>query len=99
MHDGAAAGRAVDDQPAAEGADAVGQPDQSVTVGVGATPVDDAAWTRPWGSVVLAGEHTAGDRAATMNGAAASGARAARTVVDVLGRRADRRVVPRRGDG
>jgi len=42
------------------------------------------AWTRPWGSVVLAGEHTAGPRAATMNGAAASGARAAETMLDML---------------
>jgi monoamine oxidase len=50
--------------------------------GVGLTAEDDAAWTRPWGAVVLAGEHTAGPRAGTMNGAAASGARAARTVLE-----------------
>lgn len=52
--------------------------------GVGTTGEDDAAWTRPWGSVVLAGEHTAGPRAATMNGAAASGARAAETALRLL---------------
>jgi monoamine oxidase len=52
--------------------------------GVGSTEEDDIAWTRPWGSVVLAGEHTAGSRAATMNGAAASGARAAETVLQLL---------------
>ncbi len=51
---------------------------------VGSTEEDDIAWTRPWGSVVLAGEHTAGSRAATMNGAAASGARAAETVLQLL---------------
>ena len=51
---------------------------------VGSTEEDDLAWTRPWGSVVLAGEHTAGSRAATMNGAAASGARAAETVLRLL---------------
>jgi monoamine oxidase len=52
--------------------------------GVGTTDADDAAWTRPWGSVVLAGEHTAGPQAATMNGAAASGARAAETALALL---------------
>ncbi len=52
--------------------------------GVGTTADDDAAWTRPWGSVVLAGEHTAGERAATMNGAATSGARAVETVLALL---------------
>jgi monoamine oxidase len=57
--------------------------------GIGSTDDDDAAWTRPWGSVVLAGEHTAGARAATMNGAAASGARAAETILDMLKRRLD----------
>ncbi len=54
--------------------------------GVGISDEDDMAWTRPWGSVVLAGEHTAGSRAATMNGAAASGARAAETALQLLGR-------------
>jgi monoamine oxidase len=49
--------------------------------GVGLSRADDAAWTRPWGSIVFAGEHTAGDEAATMNGAATSGARAAATVL------------------
>jgi monoamine oxidase len=52
--------------------------------GVGTTDEDDIAWTRPWGSIVLAGEHTAGSRAASMNGAAASGARAAETVLQLL---------------
>lgn len=54
--------------------------------GVGASAADDEAWTRPWGSVVLAGEHTAGPRAATMNGAAASGARAAEVMLGLLRR-------------
>jgi monoamine oxidase len=54
--------------------------------GVGTSDQDDIAWTRPWGSVVLAGEHTAGPRAATMNGAAASGARAAETALQLLAR-------------
>jgi monoamine oxidase len=57
--------------------------------GIGSTADDDAAWTRAWGSVVLAGEHTAGPRAATMNGAAASGARAAETMLDMLKGRRD----------
>jgi monoamine oxidase len=52
--------------------------------GVGLTQADDAAWERPFGSVVLAGEHTAGEQAGTMNGAAASGARAAGTVLQLL---------------
>jgi monoamine oxidase len=54
--------------------------------GVGTSDQDDMAWTRPWGSLVLAGEHTAGPRAATMNGAAASGARAAETALQMLAR-------------
>jgi monoamine oxidase len=41
---------------------------------------DDAAWAEPFGRVVLAGEHTAGAGAGSMNGAAASGARAAEAV-------------------
>jgi monoamine oxidase len=49
--------------------------------GVGTSDEDDAAWTRPWGSIVLAGEHTAGPQAATMNGAAVSGARAAEAIL------------------
>lgn len=53
--------------------------------GVGVTDADDAAWQRPFGTVVLAGEHTAGRLAGTMNGATASGARAAATVLDLLG--------------
>ena len=58
--------------------------------GIGATPDDDAAWARPWQSVALAGEHTAGARSGTMNGAVASGARAARVIADLLSAR-DRR--------
>jgi monoamine oxidase len=52
--------------------------------GVGLTPADDAAWEWPFGSIVFAGEHTAGDQAGTMNGAAASGARAADTALQLL---------------
>ncbi|MGH2889668.1 MAG: flavin monoamine oxidase family protein [Solirubrobacteraceae bacterium] len=52
--------------------------------GVGLTGADDAVWLSPLGSIVLAGEHTAGDMAGTMNGAAASGARAAATVLRLL---------------
>jgi monoamine oxidase len=52
--------------------------------GIGLTAADNAAWTRPAGRVVFAGEHTAGDLAGTMNGAAASGARAAWTVTELL---------------
>ena len=55
--------------------------------GVGNAAQDDAAWTHPWGSIVLAGEHTAGERAATMNGAAASGARAAESMRQMLTQR------------
>jgi monoamine oxidase len=56
--------------------------------GVGYTAEDGAAWTRPWGRVVFAGEHTAGDLSGTMNGAVASGARAAGNVLELLrGRR------------
>jgi monoamine oxidase len=51
--------------------------------GIGLTDADDVAWTRPWGSIVFAGEHTAGSRASTMNGAAASGARAAASVLQM----------------
>lgn len=51
--------------------------------GVGLTSADDHAWTQPLQRIVLAGEHTAGERAATMNGAAASGARAARTALEL----------------
>ena len=53
--------------------------------GIGSTREDDQAWARPWGSVVLGGEHTAGPSAGTMNGAAMSGARAARVVSELLG--------------
>ncbi|HEX5193033.1 MAG TPA: NAD(P)/FAD-dependent oxidoreductase [Solirubrobacteraceae bacterium] len=49
--------------------------------GIGLDAADDAAWARPWGSIVFAGEHTAGEQASTMNGAATSGARAAATVL------------------
>jgi monoamine oxidase len=49
---------------------------------IGCTPADDDALTRAWGRVVLAGEHTAGAAAGTMNGAAASGARAATVVMN-----------------
>jgi monoamine oxidase len=52
--------------------------------GIGLTAADDAAWTEPFGSIVLAGEHTAGELAGTMNGAAASGARAAETALNLL---------------
>jgi monoamine oxidase len=52
--------------------------------GIGLSATDDAAWTEPFGSIVLAGEHTAGELAGTMNGAAASGARAADTVRELL---------------
>jgi monoamine oxidase len=52
--------------------------------GVGLTHADDGAWQRPFGSVILAGEHTAGEQAGTMNGAAVSGARAADTVLQLL---------------
>jgi monoamine oxidase len=55
--------------------------------GVGLTAEHGAAWTRPWGSVAFAGEHTAGELSGTMNGAAASGARAASTVLELLGAR------------
>jgi monoamine oxidase len=51
---------------------------------IGFTPEDDAALVARWGSVVLAGEHTAGAASASMNGAAASGARAAATILDLL---------------
>jgi monoamine oxidase len=53
---------------------------------VGSTPADDAAWATPWGAVVLAGEHTAGASSGTMSGAAASGGRAAGTVLERLRR-------------
>jgi monoamine oxidase len=55
--------------------------------GIGSGAEDDAAWAEPWGSVVLAGEHTAGGGAGTMNGAVASGARAAAAVVARLRQR------------
>jgi monoamine oxidase len=45
--------------------------------GLGRTPGHDAALTAPFGRIALAGEHTAGDRAASMDGAVWSGARAA----------------------
>lgn len=54
--------------------------------GVGITARDDEAWARNWGALVFAGEHTAGAAAGTMNGAAESGARAARTVIDLIRR-------------
>jgi monoamine oxidase len=53
--------------------------------GIGSTADDDAAWAEPCGVVVLAGEHTAGARAGTMNGAVATGARAAQAVARLLG--------------
>jgi monoamine oxidase len=52
--------------------------------GIGHTAEGGAAWTRPWGPVVFAGEHTAGDLSGTMNGAVASGARAAEAVLELL---------------
>jgi monoamine oxidase len=54
---------------------------------VGFSPDDETALMRPWGSVVLAGEHTAGALSASMNGATASGARAASAVRDLLAQR------------
>jgi monoamine oxidase len=51
---------------------------------VGLTAEDDAVWAGAWGPLVFAGEHTAGSQAGTMNGAALSGARAARTVIDLI---------------
>jgi monoamine oxidase len=50
------------------------------TPAVGWTPAQDQAWTQPVGSLVLAGEHTAGPLAGTMNGAVATGIRAAASV-------------------
>lgn len=58
--------------------------------GIGADHADDAAWRTPFGAVVLAGEHTAGDASGTMNGAVASGVRAASTVMDLLQGQAER---------
>jgi monoamine oxidase len=55
--------------------------------GIGSTEEDDAAWTKAYGSIIFAGEHTAGERSATMNGAAASGARAAEAVLELLSQR------------
>ncbi|MBS1890709.1 MAG: FAD-dependent oxidoreductase [Actinobacteria bacterium] len=52
--------------------------------GVGLDADAAGTWEGPWDSVVFAGEHTAGARAATMNGAAASGARAAELVANLL---------------
>jgi monoamine oxidase len=51
---------------------------------VGLTVADDAAWAAPCGVLVFAGEQTAGADAGTMNGAALSGARAARTAVKLI---------------
>ena len=50
------------------------------TPAVGWTPAQDEAWRPPIGSLVLAGEHTAGPLAGTMNGAVAAGIRAAAAV-------------------
>jgi monoamine oxidase len=58
-----------------------------ISHGIGSTDADDAAWAEPWGRAVLAGEHTAGPAAGSMNGAVASGARAAKTVIELLRRR------------
>ncbi len=55
--------------------------------GVGCSELDDQAWTRPVGAVVLAGEHTAGANAGTMNGAVVSGERAAATIAAMLASR------------
>lgn len=52
--------------------------------GVGLTAAHDAAWATNWGALVFAGEHTAGEAAGTMNGAALSGDRAARTVLRLV---------------
>jgi hypothetical protein len=41
------------------------------------------------GSLVFAGEHTGGAAAGSMNGAAVSGARAARVAAELIGVRAD----------
>ena len=51
---------------------------------LGWRPEHDAAWTAPHGRVAFAGEHTAGPLAASMDGAVASGAAAARLVHEVL---------------
>ena len=54
---------------------------------------DNASWdrmellARPWGRVAFAGEHTAGLAAGTMNGAVASGERAAADVAELLAAR------------
>jgi monoamine oxidase len=52
--------------------------------GVSATTNDDAAWARRYGRIVFAGEHTAAEHAASMNGAVASGERAARSLLELL---------------
>jgi monoamine oxidase len=51
---------------------------------VGWSPRVSQVLARPVGRVVLAGEHTAGGQAATMNGAVLAGARAALAVAEVL---------------
>jgi monoamine oxidase len=51
---------------------------------VGFEVEDDAAWRMPFHRVVFAGEHTAGDEEASMNGALSSGGRAAEAVLDLL---------------
>jgi monoamine oxidase len=55
---------------------------------VGFESDDDAAWQSPWHRVVFAGEHTAGELASSMNGALASGRRAAEAILDLLASRA-----------
>ncbi len=52
--------------------------------GIGRRDSADQAWTIPHGTLVFAGEHTAGPYAATMNGAVFSGTRAARIVTERL---------------
>jgi monoamine oxidase len=51
---------------------------------VGITSDDDRAWASSHGTLVFAGEHAAGLAAGTMNGAALSGARAARVVAELI---------------
>jgi monoamine oxidase len=49
------------------------------------SPIDQAELSRPVGRLAFAGEHTAGDMHATMEGALRSGRRAAREVLDQFG--------------
>jgi monoamine oxidase len=57
---------------------------------VGWTPDHDRAYEQPFGRLMLAGEHTAGPRAASMDGAVHSGARAAAALAASAGGEAPR---------